>query len=52
MIKKNRFLSSHAEYFSKEMRILAYSQMLESYKSVQISNMATAFGVSPNFLDK
>jgi len=52
VIKKNRFLSPHAEYFSKEMRVLAYSQMLESYKSVQIGNMATAFGVSPNFLDR
>jgi len=52
VMKKNRYLSAHAEYFSKEMRILAYSQMLESYKSVQINNMSQAFGVSPNFLDR
>ncbi|PRP84591.1 hypothetical protein PROFUN_09264 [Planoprotostelium fungivorum] len=52
VMKRNRYLSAHAEYFSKEMRVLAYSQMLESYKSVQLTNMANAFGVSPNFLDK
>lgn len=52
VMKKNRYLHPHAEYFSKEMRILAYSQMLESYKSVQLANMATAFGVSSSFIDK
>ena len=34
------------------MRILAYSQLLESYKSVQLESMARAFGVSIEFLDK
>eukprot|EP01117_Protostelium_nocturnum_P016300 TRINITY_DN641_c0_g1_i1.p1 TRINITY_DN641_c0_g1~~TRINITY_DN641_c0_g1_i1.p1 ORF type:complete len:388 (+),score=155.01 TRINITY_DN641_c0_g1_i1:66-1229(+) len=51
-IKRNRFLAPHAEYFNKEMRILAYTQMLESYKSVQFENMATTFGVSTEFLDR
>lgn len=51
-LRSNRFLSAHAGYFCKEMRIIAYSQMLESYRSVQIETMATAFGVTPQFLDK
>lgn len=51
-LRSNRFLSAHAGFFCKEMRIIAYSQMLESYRSVQIETMATAFGVTPDFLDK
>mmetsp|Transcript_4480 Transcript_4480/g.6262 ORF Transcript_4480/g.6262 Transcript_4480/m.6262 type:complete len:390 (-) Transcript_4480:424-1593(-) len=51
-LKKNQFMAPHAGFFCKEMRILAYSQLLESYKSVQLESMATAFGVSVEFLDK
>jgi len=51
-LKKNRFLAAHAGFFCKEMRVIAYSQMLESYRSVQLESMATAFGVSEEFLDK
>jgi len=51
-LKQNLFVAPHAGYFCKEMRILVYSQMLESYKSVQLSSMAQAFGVTEAFLDK
>ena len=34
------------------MRVRAYSQLLESYRSVQLDSMAKAFGVSVEFLDK
>lgn len=34
------------------MRIIAYAQMLESYKSVHLKSMAHAFGISVEFLDK
>lgn len=34
------------------MRLVAYQQYLESYKSVTIENMAMAFGVSCDFIDK
>ena len=34
------------------MRIVAYSQFLESYKTVTIKSMAQAFGVSPEFIDR
>jgi 26S proteasome regulatory subunit N7 len=39
-------------YFSKEMRLVAYKQFLESYKSVTIENMSQAFGIGQEFLDK
>lgn len=50
-LKTNRYLAPHAGYFCKEMRVIAYLQMLESYRSVQLETMATAFGVTVEFLD-
>ena len=35
----------------REYRILVYTQFLASYKSVILSTMAAAFGVSAEFLD-
>jgi len=42
----------HSRFYGREMRIMAYSQLLESYRSVQIESMAQAFGVSVEFIDK
>ena len=36
----------------KELRIIAYAQFLESYKSVLISSMADVFGISITLLDQ
>jgi len=52
VIKKDRYLSPHARYYCREMRILAYSQLLESYRSVQLQLMADTFGISIDFLDR
>ena len=51
-MKEDRLLSVHVNYFCREMRIRAYSQLLESYRSVQLELMAKQFGVSADFLDK
>merc|ERR1719359_1693190 len=51
-MKCDRYLAPHASYFCREMRIRAYSQLLESYRSVQMSIMAQQFGVSEPFLDR
>lgn len=50
-MKNDKYLSSHVEYYSKEMRLVAYRQYLEAFKSVTLSNMAEAFGISTSFLD-
>lgn len=52
MIKADKYLQTHANYFIKEMRLVAYRQYLESFKSVTIENMARSFGVSADFIDK
>lgn len=51
-LKEDWMLAPHAEYFCREMRVRAYAQLLESYRSVQLDSMAKAFGVSVEFLDK
>ena len=48
----SRLLSPHARYYVREMRILAYSQLLESYRSLTLESLSGAFGVSQDFVDK
>jgi len=50
-VKLDWLIGPHTRYFVREMRILAYAQLLESYQSVQLTSMAQAFGVSTDFLD-
>lgn len=50
-IMDNRFLGPLAVYIVRELRVLAYSQFLEAYKSVLFSSMATSFGISSELLD-
>ena len=48
---KDRYLSANRSLYMREMRVAVYSQFLEAYKTVSLSNMAAAFGVSPEFID-
>jgi len=48
----SRLLSPHARYYVREMRIIAYAQILESYRSLTLQSLATAFGVGIDFVDK
>eukprot|EP00698_Gefionella_okellyi_P005381 TRINITY_DN1492_c0_g1_i1.p1 TRINITY_DN1492_c0_g1~~TRINITY_DN1492_c0_g1_i1.p1 ORF type:complete len:355 (-),score=69.76 TRINITY_DN1492_c0_g1_i1:1186-2205(-) len=50
-LSRDRMLAQHAIFWNREMRIRAYAQFLESYKSVTVASMAKAFGVSVPFLD-
>lgn len=47
----SRLLSIHAKYYTRELRIKAYAQLLESYRSVTMDNLSAAFGVSSEWLD-
>ncbi|KAF4576433.1 hypothetical protein EYR40_000671 [Pleurotus pulmonarius] len=47
----SRVLSPHARYYVREMRIRAYTQLLESYRSLTLDSLAAAFGVSVDFVD-
>ena len=51
-IKMDRYLHQHYRYYVREMRVLAYAQLLQSYRSLTLTYMAKAFGVSTEFIDK
>lgn len=50
-ILTDRYLSIHARYIVREMRVLIYAQFLDAYKTVTLDAMARLFGVSIAFLD-
>ncbi|KAI0743223.1 26S proteasome subunit RPN7-domain-containing protein [Irpex lacteus] len=47
----SRLLSPHARFYVREMRILAYNQLLQSYRSLTLDSLARSFGVSIEFVD-
>ena len=47
----DRYFAPHAPWYLREMRVAAYVQFLESYKSVTLAGMAGVFGVSVAYLD-
>jgi 26S proteasome regulatory subunit N7 len=51
-IRTSRLLNSHRRWFVREMRVKAYAQLLESYKSLTLESLARAFGVSPDWIDE
>jgi 26S proteasome regulatory subunit N7 len=51
-VDESPWLSAHSRYFSREARVRAYAQYLQSYRSVSVPSMARAFGVSTAFLDE
>lgn len=52
VLKKDRYFARHIPWFLREMRTKAYAQYLTSYRSVKLTSMATAFGVSVEFMDE
>lgn len=49
---QDRYLHEHRTWYIREMRLLAYTQLLQSYRVVGLKSMANDFGVSVDFLDK
>lgn len=49
---QDRYLHRHSRWFGREMRVRAYGQYLESYRSVQLSSMASEYGLSVPLLDQ
>ncbi|KAH7946636.1 26S proteasome non-ATPase regulatory subunit 6 [Rhipicephalus sanguineus] len=52
LLLRDRIWSPHVRYYVREMRILAYSQLLESYRSLTLQYMADTFGVTVSFIDQ
>lgn len=51
-MKQDRYTTAHYRYYVREMRILAYTQLLESYRSLTLAYMAQAFGVTEDYVDR
>ncbi|XP_071082389.1 26S proteasome non-ATPase regulatory subunit 6-like [Haliotis cracherodii] len=52
IMKSDRYLCPHFRFYVREMRIMAYAQLLESYRSLTLDYMADAFGVTVDFMDR
>ncbi|KAI8810712.1 26S proteasome subunit RPN7-domain-containing protein [Cladochytrium replicatum] len=50
-LKRDRVLAAHYRYYIREMRIKAYDQLLQSYRSVTLALVAQSFGVSEEYID-
>jgi len=51
-LRCDRYLAPHAFYYVREMRVKAYAQLLQSYRSLSLVHMAKSFGVSIEFMDR
>ncbi len=52
IMREDRYLAAHYRFYVREMRIQGYTQLLESYRSLTLTYMAQAFGVSEEYIDK
>jgi len=50
-LQRDPYMNTHLSYYLRELRIVAYNQFLESYRTATLASMAQAFGVSVDFLD-
>merc|ERR1719369_1257130 len=51
-MKADRLMAAHFRHYVREMRIMAYAQLLESYRSLTLQYMADSFGVTVDFIDQ
>ena len=50
--KADRYMFPHYKYYVREVKIKAYAQLLESYKTIKLSYMADTFGVMEDYIDR
>lgn len=51
ILLQDKYLAPHSNYYIRELRVRAYAQLLESYKSLSLKSMAEQFQISVEFLD-
>jgi len=51
VLKEDRYMAPHYAFYVREMKIKAYAQLLESYRSLTLKYMADAFGVTETYID-
>ncbi|XP_053997960.1 26S proteasome non-ATPase regulatory subunit 6-like [Hylaeus anthracinus] len=51
-LKANPLLHCHYRYYVREMRLRAYSQLLQAYRTINLDRMATEFGVTEEYIEQ
>nr|XP_033342508.1 26S proteasome non-ATPase regulatory subunit 6-like [Megalopta genalis] len=51
-LKANPLLHPHYRYYVREMRVKAYSQLLQAYRTINLDRMATEFGVTEEYVEQ
>ncbi|EDV94648.1 26S proteasome non-ATPase regulatory subunit 6 [Drosophila grimshawi] len=51
-LRSDYLVHPHYRYYVREMRILGYTQLLESYRSLTLQYMAESFGVTVDYIDQ
>ncbi|XP_026677402.1 26S proteasome non-ATPase regulatory subunit 6-like [Diaphorina citri] len=51
-MKRDPLLNPHYRHYVQEMRLRAYKQILQAYRSLSLKYMAQCFGVSVEFIEK
>merc|ERR1712088_1069101 len=49
--KNDRYMHPHYAFYVREMKIKVFAQLLESYRSLTLTYMAEAFGVTEEYMD-
>lgn len=50
-LRRDYLAHPHYRYYTREIRVIAYTQLLDSYRSLTLQYMADAFGVSIDYID-
>lgn len=50
-LRRDYLVNPHYRFYTRETRIIAYTQLLDSYRSLTLQYMADAFGVSIDYID-
>ncbi|XP_033355044.1 26S proteasome non-ATPase regulatory subunit 6-like [Bombus vosnesenskii] len=51
-LRANPLLHFHYRYYVREMRLRAYCQLLQAYRTINLSRMATEFGVTEEYIEQ
>merc|ERR1712098_839098 len=50
--KTDRYWNPHYAFYVRELKIKAFAQLLESYRSLKLTYIADAFGVTEDYIDR
>lgn len=52
LLQQALLTDSHYRYYVREMRLKSYSQLLQAYRTINLSRMATEFNVTEEYIEQ